>query len=136
MKFAIASCMAMMSCLALGQVAIKVDGEQIDTGEAGATITKGRVMIPMRAVFEKLGATVSWVPSKAMVLIEKGTQVTRLWVGEQKAQINQETATMDVAPTNVNGVVRVPLRFISEALGSHVMWDSATRTVTINSGSR
>lgn len=109
---------------------IVVDGEKVDVD---AIIRKGRTMVPARSVFERLGATVRWVPTEGMVLAEKGSTVVRVWVGEEYAQVGQRRFRMDVYPTNTRGVVRVPLRFISHTFGASVRWDPATRTVTIDS---
>ena len=41
------------------------------------------------------------------------------------------TRTFDAPPRIENGTTYVPLRFVSEALGAQVAWQSDTRTVVI-----
>jgi hypothetical protein len=54
-----------------------------------------------------------------------------LKIGQKKALVNGKTVELDVAPKIENGRTLVPIRFISEALGCDVDWDSLTRTVYI-----
>jgi hypothetical protein len=120
-----------LSSLGLAQVTVLVSGERVSFPGTGPIIRHGRVMIPLRSVFEKLGATVTWYPSRAMAMVERGPLVTRLWVGQQIANVNQEEKTLDVAPVNVRGTILVPLRFISETYGAGVDWNQGTHTVSI-----
>jgi len=48
--------------------------------------------------------------------------------------VNGQEVVSDVPPQMIGGRVMVPVRFVSEALGSNVAWDSASQTVTITGG--
>lgn len=48
----------------------------------------------------------------------------------------KEEKEMDVAPFVSNGRAMLPVRYVSEALNSQVVWDDATRTATIFKGDR
>src|SRR5690606_3979033 len=96
-------------------------------------IMGGRTMVPMRAIFDALGAAVAWDQAARTATAQRGSRVVRLTVGDRTAQADGAPVTLDVPPVLVGGRVLVPLRFVSEAFGAHVQWDPAARTVTITS---
>ena len=97
-------------------------------------IQYGRVLVPLRGVFERLGATVAWDNRTQTVLAQRGATSVSLAIGNTTAMINGQPAAMDVPAMLVGGRTMVPLRFVSQALGAAVNWDSATSTVAISSG--
>lgn len=54
-----------------------------------------------------------------------------LTVGSKNAIVFGESVVNDVAPVIVNERTMLPARFVAEALGAKVLWDSNTRTVSI-----
>lgn len=109
-----------------------------------------RVLVPMRTVFEALGADVYWIEeyqvvgvvkndikiiaeiSKADILKFKGSTVLDFQQEIDKAEKTKiEIIESDVAPQIIDGRTYIPLRVISEALGVHVDWESKTRTVIL-----
>jgi hypothetical protein len=93
----------------------------------------GRVFVPLRGVFERLGATV--VYDNGVINATGNGRNVQLKIGSTLATINGETYTSDVAPFLVGARTLVPLRFISEALGATVNYDGNTQTVSISNGS-
>lgn len=89
-------------------------------------------MVPMRAIFEALGAEVNYDAETKTIRASKGDTIIELVTGSSEAVINGERYTLSNAVANKNGSTMVPLRFISEALGADVNWDTDTKTVTIN----
>ena len=103
-------------------------------------IIDGRVFVPVRGLFEQLGATLAWEdPATHAVIVSRngpaggGTQV-RLMAGSRQAFINDSPVTLDAAPIVVAGRVYVPLRFVGEALGAVVAWDPGLHIVSITPG--
>lgn len=94
-------------------------------------VVKGRTMVPMRAIFEELGAIVNWDGDNEIVTAVKGMDVVKAAIGDENIQINGDYKEMDIAPFVENGRTLVPVRFISEAFGCDVVWDGATNTVNI-----
>ena len=121
----------LMPVAAFGQLIITLNDEELSTGDAPALIHKGRVLVPVRSIFEKLGATVSWDPVHATVTISRDDLIAKLFTGSQVLEVNGDERIMDIEPQHWNGVMRIPLRAVSELLGGKVHWDSATRTVHI-----
>ena len=91
----------------------------------------GRVMVPLRAIFEALGATVQWNPVDQGIVATKGNTTIRLQIGSTAAFNNGVQVTLDAAPQIEGGRTLVPVRFVGEALGAEVTWDGTNRQVNI-----
>lgn len=92
----------------------------------------GHTLVPLRGVFEAMGARVRWVAAqKRIEIIAQPTSIA-LEIGNDIARVGQETRTMDVAPRLYHQRAMVPLRFVAETLGAQVAWDPGTRTISIN----
>jgi hypothetical protein len=91
----------------------------------------GRVLVPLRAIFETLGAKVGWDAKTQTVTATKGDKVITLKIGSRVAKINGSTKNLDQAALEMNGRTLVPVRFISESLGEIVNWDDKMQTVII-----
>jgi|GEM_PF-939538 len=99
--------------------------------EQPPVIIQGNTLVPMRAIFEILGASIKWDQENYAVTATKGDQTIFLKIGDKKAQLNGETIELDVPAKLVNSNTMVPVRFISESLGADVKWDGMTSTVVI-----
>lgn len=95
---------------------------------------KGRTLVPMRDIFESLGATVNYNSLNRSIAAQKGTTIVRLALGTRNATINNVPIKLDVPAQTYYGRTVVPLRFVSEALGANVSYNSGTRIVSINNG--
>jgi hypothetical protein len=90
----------------------------------------GRVFVPLRGIFERLGATV--VYSAGTINATKGPITVSLHIGSTQAVVGGQPQTLDVAPFIVGATTYVPLRFIAQSLGAQVGYDANTQTVAIN----
>ncbi|MCM3715293.1 copper amine oxidase N-terminal domain-containing protein [Alkalihalobacillus oceani] len=109
-------------------VFIEADRHQFDQAPV---IEQGRTLVPLRGVFEALGATVKWNQKAQTVTAKKGDQTIELVIGKKQGKRNGQAYFLDVPPKVIHGRTMVPLRFISEALGYEVKWDSSIQTVFI-----
>lgn len=113
-----------------------INGETLVT-DVPARIINGRTMVPMRAIFEKLGANVEWIEADQLIIASKGYKLVTLKIGKNTlnmADISQSLNTsveLEVAPFLEGDRTLVPLRAVSEAFNATVEWDEATSTVTI-----
>lgn len=112
-------------------VNVYVDDNKLS--QSGAMIN-GATMVPMRAIFEALGAEVKWEGSTRTITAKKDSTEIVLVIGKTEAFVNGTLKTLSAAPASVDGATMVPLRFIGEALGAEVKWEGATRTARVNSG--
>lgn len=95
-------------------------------------IENGTTMVPMRAIFEALGASVDYDAQTKTIAARKGDALIELVTDSAFAKINDKTVSLSAAAANKNGSTMVPLRFVSEALGADVSWNGENKTVTVN----
>ncbi|MBY0162837.1 copper amine oxidase N-terminal domain-containing protein [Cytobacillus firmus] len=111
-------------------ISVLIDGVKLYTPQAPVMI-QGRVMLPMRSIFEALDASVKWnQKTKTVTAVKDGTTVI-LKINSKTATINSKTVALDVPAKNLKGNTMVPVRFVSEALGQKIGWNSKTKTVTV-----
>lgn len=109
-----------------------LDGNQL-LFDVPPVIENDRTLVPMRAIFEALGAEILWDENTKTVTAVKGDVKISLTVGSKTAYKNGEPFVLDVPAKIVDGRTMVPLRFISESLGAGVYWEGSTQTVRIYS---
>ena len=102
---------------------VVVDGRMVDFDQPPAIID-GRLLIPLRGVFERLGATVEWQPSPGLVVARRGATVIVLQPGNRTARVDNRTIPLDV-PAVIATVARSSRCALSER-----------RSVPRSSGSR
>ncbi len=93
---------------------------------------KDRTMVPIRAVFEAMGADVQWNDNTKTATITKSNKKVQIQLDNRNALVDGKTVQMDVPATGINGRILVPVRFISENLGLKVDWVNSTQTAYIN----
>ncbi len=98
-----------------------------------ARLQEGRVMVPLRGIFESLGAEVLFDPSTRSIKATREGRVVELSLGSQLARVNGQPTYLDVPAASLGGRTMVPLRFVSEALGAEVRWQPSLRTVALSS---
>lgn len=111
-------------------ISVKLNGEAI-AFDVQPQIINDRTMVPLRAIFEALGATVEWDGETRTVTSAKGEITIKLTIGENKLYKNGEAIELDVPGQIVDDRTLVPVRAISEAYECEVEWEAATRTVLI-----
>ncbi len=98
-------------------------------------ITNSRTMVPLRKIFETLGAKVEWDNDTRTVIAQKDGVEIRLTIGSQVAYIIKGDVTTNYVLDSVayikDGRTLVPLRFISESLGCLVGWNQEEQTAII-----
>ncbi|MDN4619165.1 copper amine oxidase N-terminal domain-containing protein [Paenibacillus sp. PsM32] len=115
-------------------IKITIDGVQLTTDQA-PVMSANRTMVPLRGVFEALDAKVLWKQSTKTVTATKDGTTIVLPLGSRTATINGKSVVLDVPAKSIKGRTVVPLRFVSEALGEKVGWNSSTKTVSITTTS-
>lgn len=111
-------------------IRVLINGQPL-TMDVAPQIQSGRTLVPMRAIFEALGAQVYWDDATSTIRAYRRESAIVLQLGNKKAWVNGPAVNLDVAPVAISGRTMVPLRFVAEALGCEVGWDEATRTVTV-----
>lgn len=123
---------AVVPAAASNDIKVIVDGIVVNF-DVQPQIIDGRTMVPLRAIFEALGATVNWNESTKTITANKGDLFVKCAIGSYSMDTSSGTKTIDVPPTIINSRTLVPARFIAEGFNCDVQWDAANRRVTITS---
>jgi|GEM_PF-2573270 len=107
-----------------------INGET-KTMDVAPIIIDGRTLMPVRAVAEGLGATVSWDEMLQLVTIDRYDVTLRMTIGGTAARVHTQEVTLDVAPVIIEDRTYMPIRFVAENLYADVSWTETTRTVGI-----
>lgn len=86
-----------------------------------------RTLVPLRAVFEAMGAEVMWDETTETITAVRDNTTIELTLGDTTLYKNGEAAmTLDVPAKTVNDRTVVPVRAVAESFGAQVGWvDSA-----------
>lgn len=94
-------------------------------------IDNGRTLVPLRAIFEELGAEVVWNDVTRTVIAKKDNNTVSLTIGSNVMSRGEKRTILDVVAKVINGRTLVPLRAVSEGFDLSVDWSQETKTVTI-----
>lgn len=111
-------------------ITVNVNGQLINFDQP-PIIIDGRTLVPLRAIFEALGATVEWNSDTQNVTSKKGSTSVSLSIDSNTMYKNGKAVTLDVPAQLINDRTLVPARAVAEAFGCDVNWDSDNKTVTI-----
>ena len=125
------------------EITVELDGNPIEF-DVKPEIIDGRTMVPLRKIFEEIGALVKWDNDTQTVSARKNKKTITLSIDSADLQIDKgdtdeegnpiyETVTLEVPAQIVSGRTLVPARAISESFGLDVDWDEDNRKVTITS---
>lgn len=109
---------------------VKMNGQYVNFADARPYVKNKRTMLPMRTLFEMLGAQMQWDNASQKVTASLNGNTIELFIGKKIAYRNGVKINLDAAPELSKGRTMVPLRFASESLGYQVGWDAKNYTVT------
>lgn len=90
-----------------------------------------RTMVPMRRIFEALGASVEWEDETQTVTAKKDDTLIKMQIDNEVIFVNTQEITLDVPPQLVGDRTLVPVRAVAEGMGADVNWVEETQTVVI-----
>lgn len=93
----------------------------------------GMVFVPLRGVFERMGASVDYNKNQNRITSTRGSKAIALRIGDEYAVVNGSRRKILFAPFVQDNRVYVPLRFLSESMGCEVNWHPPSSTVSITS---
>lgn len=91
----------------------------------------GHTLVPLRAIFEAMGATVDWNNDTQTVSAVRYGRTVELTIGSDQIYVNGEAKALDVPAQIINGTTMVPLRAVAEAFDCEVNWNDEARRVYI-----
>lgn len=111
-----------------GDLAIELNGTAL-VFDQPPIIREGRVFVPLRGLFERLGAKVGYDAGRISII--SGSHAISLREGDSAALIDGRSQALETPPFVVGGRTLVPLRFVATSLGATVGYDGTTRVVSI-----
>lgn len=136
-------CAAMPAYTAAEEITVELDGKKIDF-DVEPVITDGHTMVPIRKIFEELGALVKWNGDTQTVSARKSSKTVSLTINSPDLTIDKGDADADGNPVTETVMLEapacitdnrtlVPARAVAEAFGADVDWDSDNKKVVITS---
>lgn len=118
----------------LDGINVRLNSEWMTFGDAAPLAVEGRILVPFRAFFEAMGATVTYEKGHITATLENG-DVLELDVGSTVLTWNEgdqlHETDMGLAPYAQSGRVYIPVRFAAEAMGLEVAWDDVLETASL-----
>jgi len=130
--FAVFSLMLYVDTYA-SNVRLIIDNQEIIELPSPPVIRDDSVLVPARAVFERMGGIVGWHSGNRQVTVFYGNDVLVMTIDDRTAILNGVPVRMPTAPIIINESTMIPLRFPGEAFGFGVYWDRTNRAAIINS---
>ena len=128
------SCFAFQTAFAADDIKVTINGKNL-TMDQPPVLVNDRTLVPVRAIFEALGAKVDWNNDTNTATGVLGETTVEIQIENTTAKVNGKDVTLDVPAKLINDRTLVPVRFISESLGAKVDWDNDTQTVIITTNS-
>lgn len=105
-----------------GEIIVTIDGVQVKFPDQKPVVISDRTLVPLRAIFEALGAVVSWDNDTNTAMAVKGETYVFVQIDNEKLIKNDETVILDVPAQLINDRTMVPVRAIAEAFECTVDW--------------
>lgn len=113
------------------KIDILLQGKPLEFADQEPIIVNDRVLVPLRVIFEELGANVGWNGETQTVTMEKNGTVVSLKIGAAELIKDGTAVDLDVAAQIQNERTLVPIRAITESFGNTVTWDGNNKIVEI-----
>lgn len=127
LTFGIISSTAVM---AQNEIKVYVDEKQVEF-DVKPIIYEERTLVPLRAIFEALGAEVAWNQDTKTASAVRGDDTVSIIIDSKQLFKNNKAVELDVPAMIVDERTLVPVRAISESFDCDVQWDGAAQTVMI-----
>ena len=126
-----AACMIGTTAIADDDISVYVDNAYVEADQS-PVIIQDRTMVPIRAVFEKAGAEVSWDDPTKTATIKRGDYTVVVKLNQPYIYKNSAPIALDVPPAVVSDRILIPVRAIAEAMDFGVTWNSVMKSVLIS----
>ncbi len=111
---------------------VAANPDLLKRGRVLAALVKGnRIYVPLRSMLEQMGAAVSTSHDGKTITASKDGASVSVSLGKNEVLINGEPRPLDVPPMLYRGILLVPVRVLSEALGAYVLWVPGRRVVVV-----
>jgi hypothetical protein len=126
--------MSAMAAYANEIILVTIDGQPVTFANQGPVNVGGRILVPVRGVFEALGFEAEWKGDTQQAVLTKAGDVIIITIDSNVYTTNGISHNLDVPAQLINGNTMLPLRAVLESVGYTLVWDSPANTVVITSG--
>lgn len=136
MKFKFLVCLLILAVLCINvvcaenDIAVVVDGETLSF-DVAPTVIGGRTLVPVRSIFEALGATIEWDAVTSTCTATRDDTTVKITIDEPQMYVNGEAKALDTPAKIIGSRTLIPLRAVSEAFECEVIWQGSIRTAVI-----
>ncbi len=114
------------------EIKVFVDGKPVAFSDQSPVLLNGYTFVPLRAIFEAMGAEVTWDAQNKTAVAFWGIDSLELKMGSQSCMTGSgKVIQLDVPAQILQGRVMVPLRAAAEAMGAAVEWEPVNSTIRI-----
>lgn len=113
------------------EIRVFLEGKQLDF-DVAPQIVSGRVLVPMRKIFESFGLTVTWNDSLRAARGRNEAIDVLFPIGSTTANINGLAYELDVPAQIIGGNTMIPLRFLSEHMDYNVVWNGDSQLILLS----
>ena len=128
--FGITAVFSLSAVISVYGASIKINNKVLES-DTEPQIIDGRTMVPVRVIFEGVGATVGWNAETKTVTGKKGSDTVIMNVGEKAMTVNGKKVDMDGEAMIIDSRAFAPARYVAEAFGYDVSWNGDTKEVII-----
>jgi len=114
-----------------GGIRVFFNGMQVEFDQP-PIMQDGRTLVPLRAIFEAMGADIDWDGDTQTVTAVRAGAIVTMQVGNPVITVNGNNLTLDVPPILYGGRTLVPARAVAESFGANVEWDGVSQAIFIN----
>ncbi|MNJ34361.1 hypothetical protein D3C77_290710 [compost metagenome] len=111
-------------------ITLIVNGHVVPLDQKAVSVN-GTVLIPLKNMFDALGATIEWDQATKKITAAKDDTIIELTVDSTAARKQDKQLTLQAKPIVINGYTMVPARFAAESFDADVDWDPQSSTITI-----
>lgn len=130
LTFGIAAVITVSAAVSTFAASININGKLLKS-DTEPQIIEGRTMVPVRAIFEGVGAKVTWDADTKTVTGKMGNNTVTMTSGEKAMTVNGKKVNMDGALMIIDSRAYAPARYVAEAFGYDVSWNADTKEVVI-----
>ena len=117
--------------MASDEIKVMLDGNKL-VFDVLPQIIDGRTMVPMRKIFEEIGAEVLWDGDTKTITATKDDITVKMQIDNKVINVSGKDISLDVPPMLVDSRTLVPARAVAESFDLKVEWDDETKTVYIS----
>lgn len=122
-------CVAILpTAVSADEIRVTVDGNPVAFADQLPANIDGRVLVPVRGVFEVLGFDVAWERPDA--ILTRGEDRIVISIGSDYFMTNETRFYLDVPAQIIGGSTMLPLRFVLESIGYELEWQAGTVVIT------